>query len=115
MSETTQSTMGPKRLFILLALGAVVFYVLSTLNETEDSEDEKIELTNSVDEDIQDDTINDIDTNINTNINSTISLGDETIKVSSSIPQTSVDYEYTPQSNTRKEYVPNRNYDYNPQ
>ena len=111
MSETQQSVMGPRRLFILLALGAVVFYVLSTLNETEDSEDEKIELTNSVDEDIQDDTINDIDTNIN----SIISLGDETIKVSSSIPQTSVDYEYTPQSNTRKEYVPNRNYDYNPQ
>jgi len=111
MSETQQSVMGPRRLFILLALGAVVFYVLSTLNETEDSEDEKIELTNSIDEDIQDDTINDIDTNIN----STISLGDETIKVYSSSPQTSVDYEYTPQSNTRKEYVPTRNYDYNPQ
>ena len=33
------------------------------------------------------------------------------------VPQTSdgYNYEYTPQSNTREEYTPSRNYDYNPQ
>ena len=33
MSETKKSTMGPRRLFILLALGAGVFYYLSTVEE----------------------------------------------------------------------------------
>ena len=37
MSEEKQSTMGPRRLFILLALGAGVFYFLSS----GDTENEK--------------------------------------------------------------------------
>jgi len=109
MSETTQSTMGPKRLFILLALGAVVFYFLSSNGEVEDKEDEQIELTNSNDDDTQDKS-NDIEIN---DI-STVILDDKVITVSpSTVPQ--IDFEYVPQSNTRKEYVPNRNYDYSPQ
>jgi len=40
MSEAQKSAMGPRRLFILLALGAVVFYFLSSGGETEVSEEE---------------------------------------------------------------------------
>jgi len=36
MSETKKSTMGPRRLFILLALGAVVFYYLSSGEKEKD-------------------------------------------------------------------------------
>ena len=39
MSEAQKSTMGPKRLFILLALGAVVFYFLADKKDVKDSED----------------------------------------------------------------------------
>ena len=41
MSEEKQSTMGPRRLFILLALGAGVFYFLSS-GDTENEKTEKI-------------------------------------------------------------------------
>ena len=55
MSEEQKSVMGPRRLFILLALGAVVFYYLSTGEVKESEEDvpkieEKAENLDLVDE-----------------------------------------------------------------
>ena len=53
MSEEKKSTMGPRRLFILLALGAGVFYFLSS-GDTENEKTEKTEKTVDVTEEVSD-------------------------------------------------------------
>lgn len=94
MSEAQKSAMGPRRLFILLALGAVVFYFLSSGGEVEESE-EKISNTEAVEDlDLGDDS-------------TTLTIEEEFTKpanntkkpVKKSLPQTSAENnEYSPQS-----------------
>ena len=89
MSEAQKSAMGPRRLFILLALGAVVFYFLSSGGEVEESE-ENISNTEAVEDlDLSDDS-------------TTLTLQDEVIftPVEEDAPPQAIkeDEEYTPQS-----------------
>ena len=55
MSEEQKSVMGPRRLFILLALGAVVFYFLSSgdtkAESVEDTLSENLDTTDPVEVD----------------------------------------------------------------
>ena len=52
MSEAQKSVMGPKRLFILLALGAVVFMYLSDKKDVTDSEVDDSKNKEMLDKDI---------------------------------------------------------------
>jgi len=97
MSEAQKSAMGPRRLFILLALGAVVFYFLSRPGEVEES-DENISNTEVVEDlDLGDDS-------------TTLTLQDEVIltPVKEDAPPQAIkeDEEYTPQSQGREEHTP---------
>ena len=90
MSETKKSTMGPRRLFILLALGAVVFYYLSS------GEKEKDEVKENNSEISQDQNSQDGDLNMLDEINETPA---NDVEKKNPIPQTVKDDDgYTPQS-----------------
>ena len=90
MSETKKSTMGPRRLFILLALGAVVFYYLSS------GEKEKDEVKEINSEIPQDQSNQDGDLNMLDEINETPA---NDVEKKNPIPQTVKDDDvYTPQS-----------------
>ena len=94
MSEAQKSAMGPRRLFILLALGAVVFYFLSSDGEAEESE-EIVSKNEAVEDlDLGDDS-------------TTLTLQDEFtfIPVKEDTPPQAIkeDEEYTPQSQGREE------------
>jgi len=90
MSEAQKSAMGPRRLFILLALGAVVFYFLSSGDEVEGPE-ENISNTEAVEDlDLGDDS-------------TTLTFEEETANPANNtkkpLPQTSAENdEYSPQS-----------------
>ena len=94
MSEAQKSAMGPRRLFILLALGAVVFYFLSSGGEVEESE-EIVSNTEAVEDlDLGDDS-----TTLTLEKEITNSVNNTKKSVKNSLTQTSAENdEYSPQS-----------------
>ena len=94
MSETQKSVMGPRRLFILLALGAGVFYFLADSGEVEESEENTSNIEAVEDLDLGDDSITlTVEEEITNSTNNTKN------SVTTSLPQTSAENdEYRPQS-----------------
>tara|TARA_B100001250_G_C19674416_1_gene732989 strand:+ start:426 stop:749 length:324 start_codon:yes stop_codon:yes gene_type:complete len=105
MSETQKSTMGPRRLFLLLALAAVAYWYFSDLGnttETVDIESDDTEMTNNNSDLI------DIQTELEgTHITPPLSNTEKKLQ-----SDDSSDVEYNP--NHSLDYEPNHTLDYSP-
>ena len=119
MSEEKKSTMGPRRLFILLALGAGFFYVISSLDNSENEKVENTEPTISNTELVSDEDLLNVSEEAetpkiiksgNSTKDSKISYNAEDGKNMDYDPNDRNNYEYDPSEDRDKNFVNNAGY-----